>query len=64
MSLHDLAARVLTALDPEPAHGLAIAALDGTGAQVVVSGRAVKQSAYDVQAQTWSKAIIPTLLQE
>ncbi len=38
------------------AAGLAIAALDGTGAQVTITGRAVKQAAYDVQRQAWSKA--------
>jgi hypothetical protein len=40
----------------ESAAGLAIAALDGMGARVTVAGKAVKQSAYDVQRQAWSKA--------
>jgi hypothetical protein len=39
----------------DKAAGLAIAALDGLGAKVWVAGRAVKQSAYDVQRQAWSK---------
>jgi hypothetical protein len=37
------------------AAGLAIDALDGMGAKVMVAGRAVKQSAYDVQRQAWSR---------
>lgn len=40
----------------DAAAGLAIAALDGMGAKVTVAGKAVKQSAYDVQRQAWSKA--------
>ena len=40
----------------DSAAGLAIAALDAMGAKVTVSGKAVKQSAYDVQRQAWSKA--------
>jgi len=39
----------------DKAAGLAIAALDGMGAKVWVNGRAVKQSAYDVQKFAWSK---------
>lgn len=37
------------------AAGLAIDAIDQMGAKVMVSGRAVKQSAYDVQLQAWSR---------
>lgn len=40
----------------DSAAGLAIAALDGMGAKVTVAGKAIKQSAYDVQRQAWSKA--------
>ncbi len=37
------------------AAGLAIDSIDGMGAKVMVSGRAVKQSAYDIQRQPWSR---------
>lgn len=40
------------------AAGLAIDAIDQMGAKVMVSGRAVKQSAYDVQKQPWSRATV------
>lgn len=39
----------------DKAAGLAIGALDGMGAKVLVAGKAVKQAAYDVQRQPWSK---------
>ena len=41
------------------AAGLITAALDGHGSRVLAAGRAVKQSAYDVQRQKWSLATIP-----
>jgi hypothetical protein len=37
------------------AAGLAITALDAMGAKVLVAGKLVKQAAYDVQHQPWSK---------
>jgi hypothetical protein len=39
----------------DKAAGLAVAALDGLGAKVFVAGKQVKQAAYDVQHQAWSK---------
>lgn len=39
----------------DKAAGLAISALDGMGAKVMVAGKQVKQAAYDVQHQAWSK---------
>lgn len=39
----------------DKAAGLAVAALDGMGARVLVAGKKVKQAAYDVQHQPWSK---------
>lgn len=45
-----------TFANSDKAAGLAIAAIDGMAAKVVVNGRAVKQSAYDIQRQPWSKA--------
>lgn len=42
----------------DKAAGLAITAIDGMGAKVMVAGRAVKQSAYDVQRQPWSRATV------
>ena len=39
----------------DKAAGLAVAALDGMGAKVMVAGKSVKQAAYDVQRQPWSK---------
>jgi len=42
----------------DKAAGLAIAAIDGMGAKVMVAGRAVKQSAYDIQRQPWSRATV------
>jgi hypothetical protein len=39
----------------DKAAGLAVAALDGLGAKVFVAGKQVKQAAYDVQRQPWSK---------
>jgi hypothetical protein len=42
----------------ENAAGLAIAAIDGTGARVHIAGQAVKQSAYDIQRQPWSRVNI------
>jgi hypothetical protein len=39
----------------DKAAGLAVAALDGMGAKVLVAGKQVKQAAYDVQHQAWSK---------
>jgi hypothetical protein len=39
----------------DKAAGLAIAALDAVGAKVLVAGKQVKQAAYDVQRQPWSK---------
>ncbi len=39
------------------AAGLAIASLDSIGAKAWVQGRAVQQSAYDVQRQPWSKIL-------
>ena len=62
----DVAARLIanpayatTFENHEAAAGLAIAALDGTGAQVASTGYAVKQAAYDVQHSAWSKQNIP-----
>lgn len=42
----------------DKAAGLAISALDGMGARVLSAGKAVKQAAYDVQRQPWSKAYV------
>jgi hypothetical protein len=39
----------------DKAAGLAIASLDAIGAKVLVAGKSVKQAAYDVQRQAWSK---------
>jgi hypothetical protein len=41
------------------AAGLIAAALEGHGARVLTAGKAVKQSAYDVQRQSWSTKTIP-----
>ncbi len=41
------------------AAGLIISALGNDGAKVLLTGRAVKQSAYDVQKQKWSKEFVP-----
>jgi hypothetical protein len=41
------------------AAGLIASALDGHGSRVLAAGRQVKQAAYDVQRQAWSKATIP-----
>ena len=41
------------------AAGLIIAALGNDGTKVLLTGRAVKQSAYDVQRQKWSKEFVP-----
>ena len=42
----------------DKAAGLAVAALDGMGAKVLVTGKQVKQAAYDVQHQAWSKTTV------
>lgn len=39
----------------DKAAGLIIASLDASGAKVMIAGKAVKQAAYDVQHQAWSK---------
>jgi hypothetical protein len=39
----------------ESAAGLIVAGLGGEGQRMLISGRAVKQAAYDVQHQAWSK---------
>ncbi|WGM38285.1 hypothetical protein [Caulobacter sp. NIBR1757] len=41
------------------AAGLIISALGNDGTKVLLAGRAVKQSAYDVQRQKWSKEFVP-----
>jgi len=41
------------------AAGLIVAALGGEGTKVLLTGRAVKQSAYTVQHQKWSKEFVP-----
>ncbi|MDO9336259.1 MAG: hypothetical protein EON95_02480 [Caulobacteraceae bacterium] len=41
------------------AAGLIISALGSDGTKVLMTGRAVKQSAYDVQKQKWSKEFVP-----
>jgi hypothetical protein len=41
------------------AAGLIVAALNDQGRRVLDTGRRVKQAAYDVQHQTWSKADVP-----
>ncbi len=41
------------------AAGLAIQALGGEGQKLYDAGKAVKQSAYDIQKQPWSKAEVP-----
>ena len=41
------------------AAGLIISALGNDGTKVLLTGRAVKQSAYDVQRQKWSKEFVP-----
>lgn len=43
----------------DKAAGLAIAALDGTGAQVMRAGYDVKQSAYSIQRQAWARREVP-----
>lgn len=43
----------------ERAAGLIVSALGGEGTKVLLSGRAVKQSAYEVQRQKWSKEFVP-----
>lgn len=44
----------------DTAAGLIVAALNGEGSRVRSVGQSVKQAAYDVQRQEWSKARIPT----
>lgn len=44
----------------DSAAGLVVAALNGEGGRVRGVGELVKQAAYDVQRQAWSKARIPT----
>jgi hypothetical protein len=39
----------------DKAAGLAVGALDAMGAKVLIAGKQVKQAAYDVQRQPWSK---------
>jgi hypothetical protein len=41
------------------AAGLIVSALGNDGTKVLLTGRAVKQSAYDVQHQKWSKEFVP-----
>ncbi|HYE47324.1 MAG TPA: hypothetical protein VEA44_16285, partial [Caulobacter sp.] len=41
------------------AAGLIVSALGGEGTKVLLTGRAIKQSAYDVQRQKWSKEFVP-----
>jgi hypothetical protein len=42
----------------ESAAGLIVSALGGEATKVLLTGRAVKQSAYDVQRQKWSKEFV------
>ena len=55
--------QVLSFDNVDKAAGLAITALDQMGAKLVISGRAVRQSAYDVQKSAWSKANVPDAIQ-
>ena len=43
----------------ESAAGLILTGLGGEGQRMLISGRAVKQAAYDVQRQAWSKKEVP-----
>jgi hypothetical protein len=61
--LIDDPSQVLAFDNVDKAAGLAIAALDQMGANVVVSGRAVRQSAYEVQKSAWSKLPVPDAVQ-
>ena len=61
--LIDDPSQVLSFDNVDKAAGLAIAALDQMGASVVVSGRAVRQSAYAVQKSAWSKVSVPDAAQ-
>jgi hypothetical protein len=50
---------VLSLTGASSAAGLAIAALTEQGQKLKAAGAAVKQSAYDVQHQAWSKEFVP-----
>ncbi|MBI1406543.1 MAG: hypothetical protein GC145_10505 [Caulobacter sp.] len=51
--------RVTSLPGADRAAGLVVGALGEEGAKVLTTGRAVKQSAYEIQKQKWSKEFVP-----